>query len=82
MNSSEEQQGEIRKPFSVQRNRGKQENGKDQRFLQENQRYQGSISCKKGHNKGQKWYGPTEVADIKNGKEYKEELYKKIFNPR
>ena len=27
------------------------------RFLQENQRYQGNISCKDGHNKGQKWYG-------------------------
>ena len=22
-------------------------------------RYQGSISCKDGHNKGQKWYGPN-----------------------
>ena len=26
---------------------------------QENQRYQGNISCKDGHNKGQKWYGPN-----------------------
>ena len=25
---------------------------------QENQRYQGNISCKDGLNKGQKWYGP------------------------
>ena len=30
---------------------------KDQRSLQENQRYQGNISCKDGLNKGQKWYG-------------------------
>ena len=34
--------------------RGKQQNGKDQRSLQENQRYQGNISCKDGLNKGQK----------------------------
>ena len=27
--------------------------------LQENQRYQGNISCKDGLNKGQKWYGPN-----------------------
>ena len=27
------------------------------RSLQENQRYQGNISCKDGHHKGQKWYG-------------------------
>ena len=39
--------------------RGKQQNGKDQRSLQENKRYQGNISCKDGHNKGQKWYGPN-----------------------
>ena len=29
------------------------------RDLQENQRYQGNISCKDGYNKGQKWYGPN-----------------------
>ena len=29
------------------------------RYLQENQRYQGNISCKDGHNKGQKEYGPS-----------------------
>ena len=32
---------------------------KDQRSLQENQRYQGNISCKDGLDKGQKWYGPN-----------------------
>ena len=37
----------------------KQQNGKDQRSLQENQRYQRNISCKGGHNKGQKWQGPN-----------------------
>ena len=29
------------------------------RSLQENQRYQGNISCKDWLNKGQKWYGPN-----------------------
>src|SRR5574340_1117169 len=27
--------------------------------LGENERYEGNISCKDGHNKGQKWYGPN-----------------------
>ena len=35
------------------------QNDKDLRCLQENQRYQGNISCKGGHNKEQKWYGPN-----------------------
>ena len=51
----------------MQRNRGKQQNGKDETSLQENQRYQGNISCKVGLNKGQKWYGPTEAEDIRRG---------------
>ena len=29
------------------------------RDLQENKRYQGTISCKYGLDKGQKWYGPN-----------------------
>ena len=61
----------------MQRNRGKQQNVKDQRSLQENQRYQGNISCKDGLNKGQKWY-LTERENIKKRwQEYTEELYKK-----
>ena len=46
-------------------------------------RYQGSISCKDGHNKGQKLYGPTEAEDIKKRwQEYTEELYiKDLHNP-
>ena len=59
----------------MQRSRGKQE--KDQRSLQETERYQGNISCKDGHNKGQKWYDLTEAQDIKRWQEYTEELYKK-----
>ena len=48
----------------MQRNRGNQWNEKDQRSLQENQRYQGNISCKDGHNKGHKWYGPKQKQKI------------------
>ena len=62
----------------MKRNRGKQQNGKDQRSLQETQTYQGNISCKDGLNKGQKWYGPklTEAEDIKKRwQKYTEELY-------
>ena len=46
--------------------------GKDQRSLQENQRYQGNISCKDGHKKGQ-----TEAEDIKKRWQEYTELYKK-----
>ena len=31
------------------------------RDLQESWRYQWNISCKDGHNKGQKWYGPNRI---------------------
>ena len=38
----------------------------------------GNISCKDGHNKGQKWYGSNRREDIKKRwQEYTEELYKK-----
>ena len=37
-----------------------------------------NISCKDGHNKGQKWYGPNRAENVKKRwKEYIEELYKK-----
>ena len=63
MQSSKEEQGKIRKASSAISaiNRGKQQNGKDQRSLQENQRYQGNISSKDGLNKEQKWYGPNRI---------------------
>ena len=52
--------------------------GKTRDLFQENQRYQGNISCKAGLNKGQKWYGLTEAEDIKKRwQEYTKELYKK-----
>ena len=33
--------------------------GETRESLQENERYQGNISCKDGLDKGQKWYGPN-----------------------
>ena len=33
--------------------------GKTRDLFKKNQRYQGNVSCKDGHNKGQKWYGPN-----------------------
>ena len=85
MQSSKEQKGEIRKPSSViiVKKQRKTTEWKDQRSLQENYRYQGKFSCKDGHNKGQKWYGPKEAEDIKKRwQEYTEELYKKdIHDP-
>ena len=62
----------------MQRNREKQQNGKDQRSLQENQRYQGKISCKNGHVKDRDSIDLTKAEDIKKRwQEYTEELYKK-----
>ena len=63
---------------SMQRNREKQQNGKDQRSFQENYRYQGNISCKDGHNKDRNCRDLTEAEDTKKRwQEYAEELYKK-----
>ena len=47
------------KPFSVIKAKKQRKTIEQERLgsLQENQRYQGNISCKDGHNKGQKWYG-------------------------
>ena len=48
------------------------------RDLVKKMRYQGNTSCKDGHNKGQKWYGPKRREDIKKRwQEYTEELYNK-----
>ena len=44
-------------------------------------RDQGNISCKDGHNKGQKQISVTKAEDIKKRwQEYTEELYKKDLN--
>ena len=66
MQSSKEQQGEIRKPSSaINANRGKQKIRKDQRSLQENQKYQGNISCKLGSIKDRNGMDLREAEDIK-----------------
>ena len=62
----------------MQRNRGKQQDGKNQRSLQEIQRYQGNISCKDGQIKDRNGIDLTETEDIKKRRqEYTEEPYKK-----
>ena len=58
----------------MQRNRGKQYNGKDQKSLQEYQRYEENISCKHGHKKGKNL---TKAEDIKKRSQEYTELYKK-----
>ena len=35
--------------------------GKIRDLFKKIKRYQGNISCKDGHNKGQKWYGPNRI---------------------
>ena len=61
----------------MQRNRGKQQNGKDQRLLQENQRQQGNIHEKMGTIKDKNIMDLTEAEDIKKKQQEYTELYKK-----
>ena len=57
---------------------GKQQKGKAQRSLQENQRHQGTIHAKMGTIKDRNGRDLTEAEDIKKRwQEYTEELYKK-----
>ena len=44
---------------SMQRNRGKQQNGKDCDLFKKITDTKGTFHAKMGHNKGQKWYGPN-----------------------
>ena len=61
-----------------QKNREKQQHGKDWRSLQENQRYQGKFNAKMGSIKDRNGMDLTEAEDIKKRQqEYREELYKK-----
>ena len=65
----------------MQKNRGKQQNVKDQRSLQENQRHQGKFHTKMGTIKDRNGMGLIEAEDIKKRwQEYTEELYKKDLN--
>ena len=62
----------------MQRNRGKQQNGKDQKSLQENQRNQGIFLAKMNTKKDINGMNLTKAEDIKKRwQEYIEELYKK-----
>ena len=66
----------------MQINRGKQQNGKDQRSLQENQRQHGNISCKDGLDKDRNGTDSTEAEDIKKRWQEYTEVYKKgLHNP-
>ena len=64
----------------MQRNRGKQLNGKDWRSLQENERYQGNISEKMGSIKDRNGMDLTEVKMLRRaGKNTQKNYTKKIF---
>ena len=62
---------------SMQRNRGKQQSGKEQRSLQENQRYQRNFSAKMGTIKDRNDKDVTEAEDIQKRWQEHTELYKK-----
>ena len=65
----------------MQRNRGKQKNGKDQRSLQKNQRYKGNFYAKMGTIKDRNGMNLTEAKNIKKRQQkYREELSKKDLN--
>ena len=77
MQSSKEQQGEI-KPSSTINAKKQRKTTEWEKLETSNQRYQRNISCKDRLTKGQKWYGPNKAEDIKKRwQEYTEELYKK-----
>ena len=63
MKSSEEQQGEIRKPLLAISAKKKKKRKKTEwerlKISSRNYRYQGNIPCKDAHNKQQKQYGPN-----------------------
>ena len=62
----------------MQRNRGKQQNGKDYRSLQEIRDIKGTFQAKMGSIKDRNGMDLTEVENIKKRwQEYTEELYKK-----
>ena len=66
----------------MQGNRGKQQNGKDQRSLQENQRYQGKFHAKMGSIKDRNGMDLTEAEDIKKRWQNTQNCTKKIFTTK
>ena len=82
MQNSKEQQGEVRKCSSVinAKKQRKQQNGEDQRSLQEIRDTKGIFHAKMGTIKDRNGMDLTEAEDIKKRwKEYTEEIYKKNF---
>ena len=80
MQSFKEQQGDVRKPSSVisAKKLGKQQNGKDQRSLQEIRDTKGTFRTKMGTIKDRNGTDLTEAEAIKKRwQEYTEVLYKK-----
>ena len=67
MQNSKEQQGEIKRASSMKNAKKEREKieWENQRSLQENQRYQGNISCKDEPNKDRNDMDLTEAEDIK-----------------
>ena len=79
MQSHKEQQGEMSKPFSVinGRNRGEQQNGKDQISFKKIKDTKGIFHAKMGTIKDRNSMDLTEAEDIKKRwQKYTEELYK------
>ena len=82
MESSKEQQGEIRKPFSAINAKKQREKkiGKDQRSFKKIRDTKGTFYEKMGSIKDRNGMDLTEAEDIKKRwQEYTEELYKKII---
>ena len=80
MQSSKEQQEEIRKPSSAinVRNRGKQQNGKTRGLFKKIRDTKGTFHAKMGSIKDRNCIDLTEAEDIKKRwQEYTEGLYKK-----
>ena len=51
--------------------------GKSTDLFKKNQRHQGTISCKDGHNKGQKWQGPNKQKILRRGGKNTQKNYAK-----
>ena len=54
--------------------------GKTRNLVKKIRDNEGNISCKHGHNKGQKWYEPNRSKKVLRGGKNTKELYKKDLN--
>ena len=62
---------------NAKKQRKKKQSAKDQRALQENQKYQVNTSCQYGHDKGQKLYGLTDAENVRKGGKNTQKNYTK-----